>query len=60
MNNLSTRCKLSNVEVEFWQKYYQDNYGIKADLSELEVPAPMDYPTRLIVSTRRFPIIATE
>ena len=63
MNNLSTRCKLSNVEVEFWQKYYQDNYGIKADLSELEVPAPVEYPTRLrvmheVISNRCNPIAA--
>lgn len=46
---LPKRVRMSSEEVEFWQKYYHDNHNIKADFSELEVPAPVDYPTRLSV-----------
>lgn len=46
---LPKRVKMSSEEVEFWQKYYRDDYGIKANFGELEVPAPVDYPTRLMV-----------
>ena len=43
------RMKISPKEAQWWQKYYLDNYNIVADFSELQVPTPADYPTRLIV-----------
>ena len=43
------RMKISPKEAQWWQEYYLDNYNIAADFSELQVPAPADYPTRLIV-----------
>src|SRR3989344_7921838 len=43
------RMRISSEEAQWWQKYYLDNYSIAADFSELQVPTPADYPTRLIV-----------
>jgi len=48
-DDLSKRVKISPEEAQWWQKYYLDNYSIAANFSELQVPAPADYPTRLIV-----------
>ena len=60
---LPKRVKMSSEEVEFWQKYYRGYYNVKADFSELEVPAPVEYPTRLrvmheVISNRCNPIAA--
>lgn len=46
---LPKRVRMEGEEVEWWQKYYFDCYTISVDLSELEVPAPLSYPTRLVV-----------
>ena len=43
------RMRISSEEAQWWQKYYLDHYSIAADFSELQVPTPADYPTRLIV-----------
>lgn len=48
-SSLPTRVRISPDEAVWWQKYYLDNFTIAADFSKLEVPAPVDYSTRLII-----------
>lgn len=43
---LPERIKIPGTEVERWQKYYRDQFGINAELGELEIPAPPSHPAR--------------
>jgi hypothetical protein len=49
MAALPKRMVIPDVEVEFWDKYYRDEFGIKHSFSGLEIPVAPAYPAWLIV-----------
>jgi hypothetical protein len=46
---LPKRIILPHAEVERWNRYYFDEYGIDCSFEGLEVPVEAEFPTRLIV-----------
>jgi hypothetical protein len=46
---LPERVVIPHFEVERWTRYYRDFYGITHSFEGLQIPAEVEYPTRLIV-----------
>jgi len=49
MAALPKRMVIQDVEVEFWNKYYRDEFGINHSFEGMEIPASPAYPAWLIV-----------
>lgn len=43
------RVPIPSGEVEWWGRYWRDNYGVTESFEKLTTPAPPEFPVRLVV-----------
>lgn len=45
---LPTRVPIPSQEVEWWNRYWRDHYGVRESFEKLTTPVPPEFPVRLL------------